>query len=433
MKHLVFTCILICMAWYGMSQFVAQPLNYPEPGYWPYYFSIVDPDHVWVGTANENGVPCPFSVKTTDGGESWTFDSIPVTGTPNCISVCGWDTNTCFFVFMEAGGPTIWKTTDGGASWSNIVTTQFAGSFINFYHAFSADTGIAMGDPRDGYFEIQFTYDGGATWTRVPASDIPIPLTGEMGLGDSYSVVGNSVWFTTNKSRLYRSNDRGLTWNVAEVFPGASLDLGVCFSTELKGAVWSTTQTNSTLVVTNDGGISWDTVSFPAGYMLINMSRVPGWEGGFIVTAYKNWMRVYFTPDMFNTLLVIEPGILSTGEVEFYDAETGWLSGGESGSYEIYKFNWVLNSGSLNTGLEPLTILPNPSAGQAVVKLPEGLDSKDAEIRITDMTGKVLVQCPAHNTNFYQLDATLLADGIYLVALYSGNTLLAREQWVVKH
>ena len=431
MKHLVFTCLLLSMAWSGMSQFVPQPLNYPEPGYWPYYYSIADPDHVWIGTVNEYGLPCPFSAKTIDGGDSWTFDSIPVPGTPGCVSICGWDTNTCFFVFMEAGGPSVWKTTDGGTNWSNIITTQFAGSFINFYHAFSADTGLAMGDPTDGYFEIQITNDGGLTWTRIPSSDIPVPLTGEIGLGNSYSAVGNSVWFTTSKARLYRSDDKGQTWNVADVFPGASLDLGVCFSTELKGAVWSSTQTLSTLVVTNDGGITWDTVSFPAGYFIVDMSRVPGWEGGFVVTAYKNGMRVYFTPDMFNTLLVIEPSILSTGAVEFYDATTGWLAGGESGSNEIYKFIWVLNSGGERAEKMKLSILPNPSSGQAFVKIPEGLDPKDMEIGITDMTGKEVVRYPVRDRNYIPLDPSPVSNGIYLVTLYSANTVLARERWVV--
>ena len=168
MKHLVFTCILFCMALSGLCQFVSQPLNYPGTGYWPFYYSIVDPEHVWVGTFHESGLPYSFSVKTRDGGESWIFDPIPVAGTPGCVSICGWDANTCFFVFTDMNGttdPSIWKTMDGGDTWINIISTQFSGSFINFYHCFSADTGIAVGDPRDGYFEIQITNDGGSTWS----------------------------------------------------------------------------------------------------------------------------------------------------------------------------------------------------------------------------------------------------------------------------
>jgi hypothetical protein len=421
------------MALSGMGQFVPQPLNYPEPGYWPVYYSIVDPSHVWVGTVHESGLPTAFSVKTTDGGDSWDFDSIPVPGVPSCVSVCGWDANTCFFVFIDDSGPSIWKTTDGGSAWSNIITTQFSASFINFYHAFSADTGIAMGDPTDGYFEIQLTYDGGATWTRVPSSNIPMPLTGEMGVNNNYAAVGNSIWYTTNKSRCYHSTDRGQTWNVSEVYPGAPSDLGICFSTEQKGAVWNGGVTADQLVVTTDGGVTWNTASFPNDYTVWQMSRVPGWEGGFVVTAFKNTMRVYFTPDMFNTLLVIEPAILSTGAVEFYDESTGWLAGGESGTSEIYKFAWVLNSGGVSPARERLSIVPNPTSGQALVKLPERPDSKDIEIRITDMTGKEVARIPVRGKSFTLLDAALLSNGVYLAAVYSGDTILASERWIVTH
>jgi photosystem II stability/assembly factor-like uncharacterized protein len=420
----------------GMGQFVPQPLNYPGTGYWPFYYSIVDPDHVWIGTFHESGLPYSFSAKTTDGGNSWIFDSIPVPGVPVCVSICGWDTNICFHVYTDINGstgPSIWKTTDGGTTWSNMITAQFTGSFINFYHAFSADTGLAMGDPRDGYFEIQLTYDGGATWTRVPSSNIPAVLPDEMGMNNSYSAVGNSIWFTTSKARCFRSTDRGQTWDVAEVVPGATLDLGVCFSTEQKGAVWNRGTNTNPLVVTNDGGITWDTVSFPADYTIQDMSRVPGLEGGFVVTAYKTGMRVYFTSDLFNTLLILQPSIMSNGAVEFYDAATGWLGGGESGTNEIYKFTWVLNAGGERFKQEKLSILPNPSSGQVLLTLPEGLDSKDIEIRITDMTGKVVTRYPLSEKDYCHLDISFLANGVYLVALYSGNTVLARERCVVNH
>jgi hypothetical protein len=436
MKHPVFTCILLCLALSGKSQFVPQPLNYPGPGYWPYYISIVDPDHVWVGTFHESGLPYSYSAKTTDGGNSWIFDSIPVPGAPGCVSICGWDANTCFHVYVDRNGnldPSVWKTSDGGTTWSNIITTQFTGSFINFYHAFSADTGLAMGDPRDGYFEIQLTYDGGATWSRVPSSSIPANLPGEMGLNNSYSAVGNSIWFTTSKARCYRSSDKGQTWDVAVLVPGVTMDLGVCFSTAQKGAIWNRGSNTSPLVVTNDGGVTWDTVSFPANYMIVEMSRVPGFDGGFVVTAYKTGMSVFFTPDMFTTLIVLESNMMSNGAVDFRDAATGWLGGGESGFNEIYKFDWVLHSGEKSGEQKKLSILPNPSSGQALLKLPAGVDTKDIEIRIMDMTGKVVLLYPPGDRSYRVLDSSVLTNGVYLVVMYTGNTVLAREQWVVYH
>lgn len=51
---------------------------------------------------------------------------------------------TFVFTDIEEGGGSIWKTTDGGTTWSSHNTTQFEGGFANFYHAFSADTGMAL-------------------------------------------------------------------------------------------------------------------------------------------------------------------------------------------------------------------------------------------------------------------------------------------------
>ena len=157
MKKQLFTCMIWGMILCCQGQFVPQPLNYPGPGYWPYYISISDPEHVWIGTSREFNLPYSYSAKTNDGGASWIFDSIPVPGEPYCTSICEWDTNICFFVFTDIteGGGSVWKTTDGGSTWSGLTTTQFVGGFADFYHAFSADTGVAMGDPTEGYFEIQ--------------------------------------------------------------------------------------------------------------------------------------------------------------------------------------------------------------------------------------------------------------------------------------
>lgn len=437
MKRLGFLSVFICITWYGMSQFVPQPLNYPGPGYWPFYISITDPDHVWIGTFHESGIPYSYSVKTTDGGDSWIFDSIPVPGMPVCVSTCGWDSNTCYHVFYDqekGADPSVWKTIDGGSSWSNIITTQFTGSFINFYHAFSADTGIAVGDPRDGYFEIQLTYDGGITWTRVPSSNIPAMFTNEAGLNHSYSAVGNSIWFTTSKTRCFYSTDRGQNWQVSEVVPGVSFDLGVCFSSVQNGAIWNRSANTNQVVVSNDGGATWDTVAFPTGYIIMEMSRVPGFEEGFVITAYKTGMRVYFTPDLFNTLQVIQASILSNGAVEYFDEATGWLGGGESGTNEIYRYEGILTF--INKAVSPtdkLTILPNPSFSETLIKLPATVNSKHIELRITEIGGKLTNKLCLTSSGWVKLDAAAYRNGIYVIEVYDGNDIVAREKWIVNH
>jgi hypothetical protein len=437
MKRKIFTSVLLCLALSGMSQFVPQPLNYPGPGYWPVYISISDPDHVWIGTINENGLVFPYAAKTTNGGNSWTFDSIPVPGEPMCNSICEWDTNTCFFVFTDKStfGGTIWKTLDGGHSWANMTTTQFIGGFANFYHAFSADTGVAVGDPTGGYFEIQRTFDGGATWDRIPSANIPALLSGETGINNAYSASGSSIWFTTSKGRCYRSADRGSNWAVTEVVPGSDGMFGVCFSSEQKGVFWQGDAIITDLTVTADGGTTWDTVPLPPGYGIMSMSRVPGFDGGFIFSAWKGSVDVFFTPDLFSTLVKIGSGMISTGAISFYNATTGWLAGGESGTDEINKFTGVLTStGEAFKEPGKVAIIPNPSAGETLVRIPPGRCLELLELRVSDMTGKVICrEVISSSTGWTKLNATSFVNGIYLVEVLSDKNPAGPEKWVVNH
>lgn len=437
MKKLLLVCFLSLGIFSSFGQFVPQPLNYPGMGYWPYHISISDMEHVWIGTIQEFGDPYSFSVRTIDGGESWNFDSIPVPGVPRCTSICEWDTNTCFFVFTDglAGGGTIWKTEDGGETWTNMVTTQFVGGFANFYHAFSADTGVAMGDPTDGYFEIQVTNNAGATWTRVPSSNIPAILAGEIGLADAYSAVGNSIWFATSKGRCFRSVDRGITWDVSEIVPGSMADYDVCFSTEQKGVFFRKDAITSKIAVTGDGGVNWDTVNYPNGYYILGMSSVGGFDGGFATTAWQNSTDVFFTPDLFTNIVQIGSNIMSIGSIAFLDAETGWIGGGESGFNEILKFTGLL-TGAKNQGQlqEKMLIIPNPSSTSSLLRLPVFSGEVDLIIRIMDMSGKVLIQkAVGPEREWTTLDASSMHNGVYIVEIRSGNHRITRERWVVQH
>ncbi len=166
------------------AQFVPQSLTFPGTGYYTWYNDVVDSNTIWVGVdyiPNHAGYTSySNAIKTSDGGNTWQFFSIPDTGTVIISNVCALNASTCYYVEFNGNG-NIWKTENGGLSWTNKTTTQFVGSWANFYHAISADTGVAGGDPNGGYWDICLTYDGGNTWSRVPSANIPTPLANEYG------------------------------------------------------------------------------------------------------------------------------------------------------------------------------------------------------------------------------------------------------------
>jgi photosystem II stability/assembly factor-like uncharacterized protein len=123
--------------------------------------------------------------KTTDGGITWSFQA----GTPNYLGGQGWydncvivdPTNANVFyaggVFPYGGGAGgVIKTTDGGASWTNI-TIGFSGQLHPDQHcfAFAADGALWVGN--DG--GVWKTSDGGSNW---------INRNNDLGIAQLYTV-----------------------------------------------------------------------------------------------------------------------------------------------------------------------------------------------------------------------------------------------------
>ncbi|HNY03389.1 MAG TPA: hypothetical protein PKG48_12405, partial [Bacteroidales bacterium] len=394
MKKAFSFLILMGLSHLVLSQFVAMPLNYPNDGngYMSWWVSIADAQHAWVGTVKQAPVggyqAFPVAVKTNDGGENWIFDTIPATGNAWIQHLAAWDANTCYYLFTDGntGGGAVWKTSDGGSTWSKKTTTQFDGGWANFIVLFSADTALAMGDPNGGRFEIQLTNNGGNTWTRVPASDMPAAQTGEWGLSGECATAGNSVWFGTSKGRCFYSSDRGLHWSVSQV---STQYLHFCFSDPMNGFGW--TAAEDVYYQTSDGGQTWTSNHNPTGSHFGYMSPVPGIVHGFVATLTQpdTTTDVIFTNDLFLTSSFIDTNISknSTG-IFFKNSSTGWMGGSYLWYHNIFKFQ-----GELTTVQEParlddgMRIIPNPAFRDAVVVLPRGTDTGERWVRILDLTG----------------------------------------------
>ena len=86
-------------------------------------------------------------------------------------------------------------------------------------------------------YRIQFRRDTSTNWL----SNNPILLSGEFGYTRQIDVVGNSVWFSTNKGRIYHSTDKGATWAVYTSpildFAGANISGNFSFSSATTGYI----------------------------------------------------------------------------------------------------------------------------------------------------------------------------------------------------
>ena len=449
MKKL-FLILLICiLVTATKAQFVPQSLTFPGNGYYTWYNDAVDSNTVWVGVDNiqNHAGYSSYSnaIKTSDGGNTWQFFSIPDTGTVIISNVCALNANTCYYVEYNGKG-NIWKTENGGLSWINKTITEYTGGWANFYHAISADTGVAGGDPNGGYWEIYLTANGGNSWSRVSSSNIPPILVGEYGSSSAFSAIGNYVWFVSNKGRCYRSINKGLNWTFAQV-TGTGNNYNVCFVDSLRGVFWqpypvvkSNSTSYNTYFVTNDGGLTWTQQSLAARYYIRNFSRVPGVNGGMIISAYDNGgpttTDILYTPDFFNTLTIIQTGLSSDGESCFYNNHSGWLSGDGNYNTSIYKF-----TGNLPVGVQKITgelsqmrVYPNPSSAEAILKVSSTSSASSGTIRIFDITGKEMeTRNFLSSVPYIQLNAGNYSNGIYIIQMTGDDGVSSVCRWTVCH
>jgi photosystem II stability/assembly factor-like uncharacterized protein len=178
--------------------------------------SVVDARVAWIG-----GTGGTFG-RTTDGGLTWRTGVVPGAEELDFRDVQAFGPSTAYLMSAGEGSKSrVYKTTDGGATWSLLYSLGADGFFdaIAFWDELH---GVVMSDPVGGRFLILTTSDGGKSWSPVARDAMPPALPNEGGFaasGTCLIVRGRSTaWFATggaSVSRVFRSDDRGRTWTVA--------------------------------------------------------------------------------------------------------------------------------------------------------------------------------------------------------------------------
>jgi len=150
-------------------------------------YSFTDAQHGW--TIGDNGAVG----KTTDGGASWTA----TTTVPSGMRIAFTDTSNGWAVGFKG----LYKTTDSGISWTEIISGDFADLF------FTGSTGCIVGTTG----KIYISGDGGATWT--PAVTYLAQLTGTTQVRTydrSYALAAG------DSGKIFRTLDGGTSWERCE-------------------------------------------------------------------------------------------------------------------------------------------------------------------------------------------------------------------------
>ncbi|MCX6294709.1 MAG: C10 family peptidase [Bacteroidetes bacterium] len=404
---------------------------------------ILDANTVWAkgynGT-NPTGYIREFT-KTNNGGTTWNPGSINFTGSTNygVSNLFEFDylnAYACMFPLTGTGGAIV-KTTDGGTTWAIQPTATFTNSWADFVHFFDANNGVAVGDPATSTtdFVIYTTSDGGTTWTQVSTGSLPNSLSGEASIVNLYTAVGNTMWFATNKGRMYKSTNKGLTWAVSTTgFPSS---YNMRFKDASNGIAVSDTLPYN-MKKTIDGGTTWTALA-PTGFLVKRpvISYVPGTASRwFDVASYPSNGSSYSIDDC-ASMLNVDTGSVQFTAVSFFDVNTGW-----AGSFNtsptvdgIYKWDpSVLTATNIeDQKLDDVLVYPVPSKNIVNIQLGK-IEEENMSIEVYNMLGEKVIskQIKAVSKDVIQLDLSDKDAGLYFVNIHNGTKKTTKKIAIVR-
>src|ERR1051326_7366313 len=220
--------------------------------------------------------PASGIFKTTDGGASWTrVGSEPIPKSSGLLSLAIDSAGTVY----AAGCPGVFKTTDGGASWSaiNLSVDTFHGCLQSLAIDSQNPGTLYAGGP--GIFK---TTDGGSSWTQVNSSSgISVLAIDPQNPETIYALGATAPTSFDVPAGLLRSTDGGASWSsrAAPRFRnGQSLNIfALAVDPQTSGTLYAGGQGQDQIFKSTDGGASWSDASFglppapspTAGYDLV--------------------------------------------------------------------------------------------------------------------------------------------------------------------
>lgn len=245
------------------------------------------------------------------------------------------DENTGWIINSDHEYVEIYKTTDGGDSWTDISDSSFV-KFARSIGFANVNTGWIGGlGFEDG--RIYKTTNGGLNWTDQ-FTKIADSLYGICGLSvyDENTVFGCGRWF--GPATFYKTTNGGINWTIKDMSDYATRLIDCYFTSPdsgfLVGGLGTFSAGKGVVLFTSDGGENWVTrmttqnpgqwgwkISFPTkdtGYVSLEKSGSVGGIAYFLktTTGGEQWQELRFHNSPLD-----EEGI------GFVNGNTGWIGG----------------------------------------------------------------------------------------------------------
>jgi len=164
-----------------------------------------------------SGVGGTYAV-TTDGGKTWRAAVVPGAEALQFRDVEGVSDQIAYLMAAGVGTDSrIYKTTNGGATWSLQFENQDPNGFYDCFAFWTAQRGITMADSVDGRFPVIRTGNG-KDWIDI-GDRLPPAQAGEAAFAASGTCAATQgdrrAWLVTGgaeRARVLATTDRGDSW-----------------------------------------------------------------------------------------------------------------------------------------------------------------------------------------------------------------------------
>ncbi|HEV7642322.1 MAG TPA: hypothetical protein VGO50_00145 [Pyrinomonadaceae bacterium] len=220
-------------------------------------------------------------IRTVDGGKTWKVIVVPGTEKLDFRDIEAFDANTAYIISIGNGDSSrIYKTIDGGETWKLQFTNTNAKAFFDALACWDSRDCMAMSDPVDNKYVLIKTTDG-ENWKQMDTDKMAPAKPGEAAFAASGTCLiaqgKNNVFLISGgkAARVFRSNNRGLSWFVSDTPIVSGTDGSGIFSIAMRdakngvivgGDYEKPGALNNNLAFTIDGGKTWTLGRGLSGY-----------------------------------------------------------------------------------------------------------------------------------------------------------------------
>jgi len=218
--RLIAICLLLCeclaaQSWSAQTSGLDTNLR----GISVTYSSVKGKRDFIVWASGSNGM----ILRSTNSGETWKQLHVADGNDLDFRDIEGFDANTVYVMSSGEGNKSrIYKTVDGGATWTLQYSDNRPGFFLDSLACDSKTRCIALSDPVDGKFLVLST-DDGEHWKELPRERMPDALSAEGAFAASGTTITlcdhENIYFGTGggrAARVFHSKDRGRSWTATE-------------------------------------------------------------------------------------------------------------------------------------------------------------------------------------------------------------------------